>query len=185
MRNLKIEKSAFSTLVLKFWPQSNHIFRFPEFWKKSKFDPPYCAVGWIKFNDFNNLGNLRTQIPYLVAKKYIWLNYKRCFKYFVKIFFIGNVNFELSCLIRVKKQAAPQQAMPQQDASRQLNHNKLHHASYSTTVGTTAATPQQLHNRLHHVSYITTGCITTDFGAICNGLPCCCLATVYVEPVMV
>ncbi len=40
MRILKIEKSTFSTLFLEFWPKSNHIFRFPEFWKKSKFDPP-------------------------------------------------------------------------------------------------------------------------------------------------
>ena len=36
MRILKIEKSAFSTLVLEFWPQSNHIFRFPGFLKKAK-----------------------------------------------------------------------------------------------------------------------------------------------------
>ena len=40
MRNLKTEKSAFSTLVFEFWTQSNYIFGCPGFWNESKFYPP-------------------------------------------------------------------------------------------------------------------------------------------------
>ncbi len=44
MRNLKIEKSAFSTLVLEFWPQSNHIFCCPGFQKVKNWPTlPLCS----------------------------------------------------------------------------------------------------------------------------------------------
>ena len=56
-------EKCLSTLILEFWSQSIYIFRFSRFqhWPTLLYTVQ-CTVGWVKFNEFYNLDNLRAEI---------------------------------------------------------------------------------------------------------------------------